>query len=408
MRVLIVSGFHFPGDGVATYAFNLSALLQSHGHEIAFFAMQDERNIPNANSDLFVSHINYNELNKHKNVKASLRVLSRVIYSPEARHKFALMLDRFNPDIIHTQGFLHFMSPSIIFEANRRKIPVVNTLHDLKMICPNTSMLNDRLGVICEACKPGKFYMPVLKRCKKGSIAASFIASMQAYSNKLMGTRGRINAYVAPSMFLLNKYVEHGFPQDNLHHIPNMLLDEAFMEGGTGGDYILFIGRVDPLKGVRELMQAARQVPDIRIKIAGRIAPSMADEVPSQLPANVEYVGLKSGEELRDLVAHSLAIAVPSTAYENQPFSILEAFATAKPVIASDLGGMTELVKHQERGLLIAPGDVDGLAQAIAWMSSNPAEAQTMGRNAYEYARKEHSSVEHYNRIMRLYDSLVK
>jgi len=407
VRVLIVSPYHFPGDGVATYAFNLSELLKRNGHETAFFAMQDERNLPDPNSDLFVSHIDFIELSRRKGVLAGLTVLGRVIYSREARRKLGKLLDRFHPDVIHTQGFQHFMSPSILFEANKRRIPVVHTLHDFKMICPNTSMINDRTGGVCEACKSGRYYMPVLKRCKKGSLAASLAASIEAYADVLMDVRGRIDAYISPSDFLRNKFIEHGFPKDNLHHIPNMLPEDTFVEKVTGGDYILFIGRVDPLKGIRELIQAARQTPEIKVKIAGRIAPSMVDEVPSTLPPNVEYMGLKSGDELRSLVAGALALAVPSTWYENQPFSILEAFAAGKPVIASDLGGMTELVKDGERGLLVPPGDVDKLAQSMKRVVANPDAAIEMGRNAQVYAREKHSADAFYRSVIELYYQVV-
>ena len=403
MRVLIVSPYHYPGDGVATYAFSLSELLKRSGHETAFFAMEDERNLPDPNSDLFVSHIDFIELSRHKGVLAGLTVLGRVIYSREARRKFGKLLDRFHPDVIHTQGFQHFMSPSIIFEANKRRIPVVHTLHDFKMICPNTSMINDRTGAVCEACKSGRYYMPVIKRCKKGSLAASTVASVEAYADVFMGVRGRISAYISPSEFLRNKFIEHGFPEGNLHHIPNVLSEDTFTEDVTGGDYILFIGRVDPLKGVRELIQASRQTPEVQVKIAGRIAPSMADEVPSSLPSNVEYVGLKSGNELRSLVAGALALAVPSTWYENQPFSILEAFAAGKPVIASDLGGMTELVRQRERGVLVQPGNVEELAEAMRWMWSHPGELHVMGQNARQYVRMEHSEDQHYARLMEVY-----
>lgn len=407
MRVLIVSPYHFPGDGVATYAFNLSELLKRNGHETAFFAMQDDRNIPDPNSDLFVSHIDYVEMNRKKSIGAAMRVMGRIIYFPEARRKIGLLIDRFQPDLIHAQGILHFMSPSILFEANKRRIPVVHTLHDFKMICPNTSMINDRTGAVCEACKSGRYYMPVFKRCKKGSLAASTVASIEAYADVLMGVRGRIGAYISPSEFLRNKFIEHGFPKDNLHHIPNMLSENTFVEKVNGGDYILFIGRVDPLKGVRELVQASRQTPEIQVKVAGRIAPSMVDEVPSTLPPNVEYVGLKSGDELRSLVEGALALAVPSTWYENQPFSILEAFAAGKPVIASDMGGMTELVENRVRGILVKPGDVDQLKNAMLWMWSHRQESLEMGRNALEYVRTRHGSEEHYRQIVQLYNLLA-
>jgi glycosyltransferase involved in cell wall biosynthesis len=408
MRVLIVSSFHYPGDGVSTYSSLLSSTLRDQGHETAFFAMQDDRNLPDPNSDLFVSNINFVELNSRKSLKSGLAVLLRVIYSVEARTKFRRMLERFQPDIVHLQAFHHFISPSIVFEAKKQNIPVLFTLHDFKMVCPNTSMINDRFGAICEACGDGQYFMPIIKRCKKGSLTASAVACVEAYAHRLMKVRDAVDAYVSPSLFLKNKFAQHGFPASKIAHIPNPLAESAFCNPGSSGEYLLFLGRLDPTKGIRELVKSCELAPGVKLKLAGRIAPGMAAEIPARLPGNVEYLGMKEGRELQDVVLGSIAVVVPSVWYENQPYSILEAFAAGKPVIASDLGGMTELVKHNERGLLVPPGDVPGLARAMLWICGNPQEVARMGRNAQGYARSRHGLDAFYENIMKQYNELLQ
>lgn len=406
MKILLANTRHYYGGGDSTYTFNLADVLRQKGHEVAFFAMQDERNLPDPNSDLFVSHIDFKHLNRRKSVFTGIQVVSRVIYSTESRQKFSKALDRFQPDIIHLQNIHGHITPSIIFEAQKRKLPVVWTLHDYKMICPNTHFLIDATGEICEACGNGHYYQAVLKRCKKGSLLASVMACMEAYAHRIMGLRNLPDYFLTPSAFLRNKLIERGFSPDKVIHVPLFLPDEMFNDGGHDGGYLLFIAKLAPLKGIYPLLEACRQVPEVRLKIAGRVDDVIATQLPALLPPNAEYVGMKQRDELRQLLLGARAVVLPSLWYENQPFSITEAFAAGKPVIASDLGGMTELVKDGECGLLVPPGDVATLAGAMQWMNSHPSEAQEMGKKARIYASKVHSSGAHYKKLMGIYESV--
>src|SRR6266496_69363 len=162
MKILLVNTRHFYGGGDSTYTFSLSRLLQQQGHHVSFFAMQDQRNLNDPNEDLFVPFIDFRELNQHKNIANGLKVLGRVIYSSEARQKFSLLLDRIRPDIVHLQNIHAHITPSIIFEAKQRGLPVVWTLHDYKLICPNSHLMIDVTGQVCEACLKGGFYQAPL------------------------------------------------------------------------------------------------------------------------------------------------------------------------------------------------------------------------------------------------------
>jgi glycosyltransferase involved in cell wall biosynthesis len=407
MRILLVNTRYFYGGGDSTYTFNLAEVLRNKGHDVAFFAMQDDRNLPNPNSDFFVSNVDFKELNQKKSIFTGLQVAIRVIYSTEARQKFAKVLDRFKPDIIHLQNIHGHITPSTIFEAKKRNLPVVWTLHDYKMICPNTHFLIDATNEICEACGNGHYYQAVLKRCKKNSLLASVMACMEAYAHRIMGLRNLPDYFLTPSAFLRNKLIERGFSPDKAIHIPLFLPDEMFNDVGHDGGYLLFIAKLDPLKGIYPLLEACKKAPEVSLKIAGRADDIIAAQLPSLLPRNAEYVGMKQGKELRQLLLGTRAVLLPSLWYENQPFSITEAFAAGKPVIASDLAGMTELVKNGERGILVLPGDVKALAEAMDWMNAHPLKAKEMGENAREYAIREHSAQKHYERILGIYESLI-
>jgi glycosyltransferase involved in cell wall biosynthesis len=316
-------------------------------------------------------------------------------------------LDRFHPDIIHLQNIHAHITPSVIFEAKKRGLPVVWTLHDYKLICPNSHYLIDQTGQICEACGRSNYYQAMLKRCKKGSLLASIMASLEAYVHRFMRVRDRVNAFLCPSAFLRTTLIERGFPTDKVHHLPLFLLPDMFRDYSRDqGGYLLFLGRLEPIKGIRPLLEACRLAPQVQLILAGRVEAPFANELPALLSPNAQHVGMKQGEELLQLLRHSLTVVLPSLWYENQPFSILEAFACGKPVIASDLGGMTELVTHQERGLLVPPGDVDSLAKAMTYMLEHPIEAQRMGQNAYEYVEIYHQADRHYAELVRVYNQI--
>ena len=170
---------------------------------------------------------------------------------------------------------------------------------------------------------------------------------------------------------------------------------------------MLFLGRLTPIKGIYTLLEASQMVPDIRILLAGRIEEPLKSTMTEIMPDNVEYMGIVHGLELRHLLVNSTALVMPSLWYENQPFSILEAFACEKPVIASDLGGMKELVVHQERGILVPPGDASALAEAMLSFAESPQEVSRMGANAREYAVAYHHPNVHYRRLMDIYAQVV-
>jgi len=163
------------------------------------------------------------------------------------------------------------------------------------------------------------------------------------------------------------------------------------------------MGRIEAIKGMDALLAACRLAPEVHVVVAGPADETAQRTWLSQLPANVEYAGFLHGQELQQRLAGALAVVVPTICYENQPFSVLEAFAQRKPVIASDLGGLTELVADHERGLRVPPDEPPALAEAMRWLASHPNQAREMGAAAYGYVSSEHDASTHYQRILALY-----
>jgi glycosyltransferase involved in cell wall biosynthesis len=405
-RILLVNTRHFLGGGDSTYTFNLAKILRDHGHQVAFFAMQGAKNLPDANSDLFVSEIDYRTLIREGSMASRAKAVARGVYSVQARHQFSQMLGRFTPDVIHLQNIHAHITPSVILEAKKRGLPVLWTLHDYKLICPNSHFLIDDTGQICEACGRAAYYQASLRRCKKGSFLASSMAGLEAVVHRLMRVRNLVDAFLAPSAFLKRLFIDRGFPAARMYHLPYVLPNDLLVTTVHDGDYVLFLGKLEQLKGISYLIEASRLTPNVKLVLAGRVEEPIASRLPTLLPPNAAYVGMKHGDELRGLLHGAMAVVLPSIWYENQPFSILEAFAAGKPVIASDLGGMAELIAGGERGLLAPPGNVEALASAMLWMSTHRVEAVEMGRRARQYAIEQHGPERHYRQLMSIYSTV--
>lgn len=408
MRILLVNTRHYYGGGDSTYTFGLAEMLKSNGHEVAFFAMQDERNLPDFNSDLFVSHINFRELNTKKNPITGLKVLWRSIYSIEARIKFRKLIERFKPDIIHLQNIHAHITPSIIFEARSKRIPIVWTLHDYKFICPNTHLLSH--GEICESCEGSKFYNCFLKKCKKDSLLASFVASVEAYIHKMLKIEKLIDMFISPSEFLKRKFVQYGWEMDKIEVINNFLNHNKFENcSNRNENYVLYFGQLEPWKGVLTLLRSAKELPNIKFVILGTgSSEGSLKKIKSDFNlTNVFFEGFKTGEELKNIIKNSSFVILPSEWFENYPYTIMESMAFGKPVIASNIGGITELVINNKTGFLFEKGDYIDLKEKVKTLFQDRKKLFEFGSNAYEFALNNFNENLFYRRITKIYSKCI-
>jgi glycosyltransferase involved in cell wall biosynthesis len=403
MRILIANTRHFKQGGDSTYTFGLAEALRGAGHEVGFFAMAGDRNEPDPNADLFVSYIDFKALNQKKSVSAGLHVLRRSIFSSEAEEKFRRLVQRFNPDVVHLQNIHAHLTPSIVFAARRLGLPVVWTLHDYKLMCPNSHFRIDTTGEMCESCRPGNYLPALAKKCKKGSLLASGMAAVEAYAHWGRGLRRQVDYYLSPSKFLADKLIEHGWPADRVRHVPNFLDATPELPVRGPGRHFLFVGKMEELKGVKTLLECAPKVPQCDILLVGGCDDPAIRARLDRLPANVRYLGPKTRAEIGALLADARALIMPSIWYENQPMVILEAFAAGVPVIGSRIGGIPELIADGSRGALVEPGDACDLANAIARLDRDPDLAKAMGRAAHHYVVRHHSAAGHLGAVTHIY-----
>jgi len=409
MKILMCNSFFYYRGGSERYMFDLSRLLEKHGHEVIPFSMVHENNLPSKYSNYFVSHIDYPALLKSKpSLPEMIRAFEKLIFSSEAKQKVKELILETKPDIAHIQGIGHEISPSILDVIKSFHIPVVQTLHDYGALCPNTSFLSR--GEVCERCKGRRYYNVVLRRCKRDSLGASMLAGLSQYVHMLTNVYGRtVDIYISPSRFLEKKFIEHG-ENKKIITIPNFIDLNGSRPGDSCSGYCLFAGRLVSIKGVRTLIEAAKLNRQARILIAGdgELADEVHKEIHENQLDNVTLLGFVEPKELMRLISTANFTIFPSEWYENYPMSIIESFAHGKPVIASNIGALPDLVINGWNGLLFAPGNAAQLADQIQYLFDHPVDAIEMGKHGYDFVLANNDPESHYHQVMQVYQSLLK
>jgi glycosyltransferase involved in cell wall biosynthesis len=290
------------------------------------------------------------------------------------------------PDVAHLHSINHQLTPSIIRALHGEGVPVVMTLHDYKLVCPAYTMLAG--GRVCERCSGSRFFRAFTTSCR-GRARSALLSAESYLQHNILRSYRHVDVFLSPSRFLAEKHREMGFRYP-IEVLPNPIPTppEAAVPAPRGRDpHVLFVGRLVPEKGARTLCLAAVTA-GVSVKIAGD--GPLLDDLRKEFAASahVEFLGRTPPEQTRRLMARALAVAVPSEWYENQSMVILEALSAGTPVIASDIGGNSELVTDGETGLLHAPGDVVALANALRRIAADQVQASEMGARAAMFARR--------------------
>jgi glycosyltransferase involved in cell wall biosynthesis len=392
--------------GAETYTLALADLLRANGHEVLFFGMKHPENLPCEQERYFVDFIDFPTLNQEKSLRNSWKVLNRSIYYRQARDKLRQLIDDLQPDLVHLQNIHAHLTPSIITEIRRAGLPVVWTLHDFKLICPENSFYSkDR---ICEECRGGRFYRCAINRCKKESVGASAVAALEAYVHAALGTCRQVDRFISPSMFLKKKFEEYGWVSPRIEFIRNFLPDLGPCRTG-GRNYGVYTGMLRLVKGVGTLLDALSQAGDPEFYIAGD--GPMRDELENRAKAlrlrNTTFLGHLDKPRLTELVDDCGYAVVPSEWYENCPYAVLELMAAGKPVIASNHGGLIELVENEHTGLLFDPKNASQLAKAIRRLADDGETRLHLGSAGRRVAEREFSPTTHYLKLCHVYNELL-
>lgn len=386
MRILHVNKYLYRRGGAESYMEAVAALQRAAGHEVAFFGMDHPDNEPQVYERHFPAYLELEPAPTSAVDKVA--GFGRMVWSTSARRGMDAVLADFQPDVAHLHNTYHHLSPSILGPLARRRTPTVMTLHDYKLACPTYRFLDK--GEVCQACLGGHFTQAVRRRCKDGSLGSSAAMAAELAIHTALRAYRNVQVFICPSRFMAGRMGAAGVFPDRLRWLPHFVSPGSERAEADASETVVFAGRLSPEKGVDTLIEAVgRLQTPVRLEVAGegpdrdRLAEMAARTGAGE---RVRFLGRLDSDAMEALIGEATAVVLPSRWYENQPMIVLEAFARGVPVVATDLGGTPELIRHGVDGFLVAPDDPDGLASALQTLLEDPARVRTMGKAARERA----------------------
>ncbi len=315
-------------------------------------------------------------------------------FSPGSYRRVRAVVRKEKPDVAIVQNVFPLLSPSIYWALRHEKVPVLQKIFNYRLACPAGTFFSR--GKVCERCIRGNYWNGVVRACFRDSFLMSTLYAASLAINRWLGTfKTGIDRYVVPDRFFRKKLVEAGYESSKFRRVANPFDVSEFSPEPSNDGSLLFVGRLVREKGVLTLLEAARRAPEAKVVIVGDGA--LRGLVERTSPDNVSFLGPQYGEDLKKTMARALAVVVPSEWYDNGPMVVYQAFAMGKPVLASDIDGLPEIVLPGKTGWLVPPGDIDALAAAFRSVPKDPAAARNLGLEARAWA-EEHLSADRYYR----------
>lgn len=329
-------------------------MLKDKGYTVIPFCSKNERNLESKYSKFFPSSINTKS--KFFNNPISF------FYNFEAASKLDALLLEHDIDIAHLHIYYGKLTCSILSVLNKQKIPIIQTLHEYKLVCPVYTM--ERGGMVCNECITSSRLKCVTNRCKDGSVIKSSAMALESYISRKLGDISKIDLFLSVSNFHRNIMIQGGIPCEKIEVLYNFIDVNSYIPNFDNEGYFLYFGRIEKLKGIITLVDSFSEL-NMKLLIVGD--GSFAKELVEMIKdiSNIDYIGFKDGEELKSIISKSKCVLVPSEWYENCPMNVLEAKSLGKPVIGSNIGGIPELIRDGVDGYLFSPGNVEELKEAV-------------------------------------------
>ncbi|MFN2588872.1 MAG: glycosyltransferase family 4 protein [Actinomycetota bacterium] len=402
MKVLLASNHYgdLPGGAVAMMR-TTQELLDGAGHTTIPFALREEANHPSRSQGLFPTVGDLRrQLLPSDDTGASP-------YSFPARARLRRLLQSERPHVAHLHNVFSKLTLSLVDALHVARVPVVLTLHEFKSVCPNGFLFTH--DGICHRCLHGRrFWNAVRHRCVDGSPYRSAVAAAEAYLNARRGVWDKIDVFIAPSEFQRDVVVAGGLPEDRIEVIPNPVRvgDDLSERSVAAPPFFVYSGRLLPQKGLDVLLDAAAALEGAARVVVYGTGPIEGDlrrrAARDRLP--VDMRGYAGKDAIRRDLDRCVASVTPSLWYENCPMAILEGAGRGAASIATDLGGIPELVEHKATGLLVPPRDAGALAAALRELADDPAWAAELGRAAWVRARSRHTPADYLAAVVRAYE----
>lgn len=382
MRILLAHTYYQQPGGEGLCFEAEATLLEQHGHAVHRFTTHNDA---------------LDEMSTWKQAQVTL-------WNQQVSRDIAHRVRSLDADVVHVHNTFPLLSPAVYYAARRAGAAVVQTLHNYRLQCVNGLFFRD--GRPCEDCLGRVPWPGVWHACYHDSTLDSAGVAAMLTLHRLLGTwTHQVDRYVALTPFARDKFTQGGLPVDRLAVKPNFLAPDP----GPGQErqgYALYVGRLSTEKGLDVLLQAWDRLGE-SLKIIGKgpLAPSV--RAAAERNAQLDVLGFQPQVTVLSAMQQAEVLVFPSRWYEGQPRTIIEAFATGTPVIASDLGAMQSLVDHQKTGLLFQPGDPDDLAAKVRWLWNHPDERREMGQAARAEYEAKYTAERNYDMLMQIYEDAL-
>ena len=410
MKVLFINNFFSSYGGTEATMYDQASILKKNGHEVFFFATDRKPYLEESYEYLkfFPAHIDYRSL---KGVDIFKHLLTP-FYNREAKTRLKAYLSVINPDLVHCHNIYYHLTPSILEACKEKGIPVVMSLNDARLMCPSgTLMYKNTTYCKKELCISGNLTHCLLNKCRENSFKASFIATAENLYNKAGKYYDLVDIFLCPSHAMRNLCVKSGIYPDRMV-VLNSFIKESFLKikpQYSDKGYFLYVGRLAREKGLHYLIKAMAKLPGIELHIVGKgpEEENLRNLAIEENALNVKFLGFLPDEKVEQEYKNCIATILPCDWFETFGLTIVESFAYGKPVIASKIGAIPELVENCVNGIVFPPGNVDELALAVNKLHQDRHLAVKMGKINREKAVSLYSIDTHYENLISIYSSLA-
>ena len=380
MKILQAHNYYQQAGGEDTVVAQEKQILEKNGHEVITFYKQNE----DINS--------WNKISK-------LRLIKEVSWSKKVFQEVDEIIKANPVNVCHVHNTLPLISPSIYYACKSNNVPVVQTLHNYRLICTNGLLM--RNGRICEECLGRSPYGAIAKKCYRNSALQTFVVARMLQKNKRMGTwEKQVDAYICLTEMAKEKFIAHGIPENKLFVKPNFI-EVSLKPEVQKDDYLLYAGRITAEKGAKLIQSLATKL-DYPIKVVGEGA--LAADLKGI--SSIELLGRKSHAETLKLMQKAKAVLFPSLLYEGMPMTIIEAFALKTPIIASGIGAAKSMISDMETGILFDYNSAESLIEKVNFCLNHPQEMSAMAEKAFREYENHYTAKENLKMLIKLYQSL--
>jgi glycosyltransferase involved in cell wall biosynthesis len=357
-----------------------------------------------SHGDRVIRYTLHNKLIKEMN---PLSLAARTLWNKNVASDLRKLIDENNPDIVHFQNTFPLISPSAYYAVKGNGIPVIQTLRNYRLICPNALLFRD--GLVCEDCI-GKFipWPGIVRSCYRKSFAATGVTTAMLTLHRLLRTYSRmVDCYIALTNFAREKFIEGGIPARKVVVKPNFVHPDPGIKENVGS-YAIFVGRFSPEKDIKTLLESWKNLNGVALKMVGDGPLMIEVKKEAEKMSNVKVLGQREHKDTVNLIKNAKLLVFPSRCYEGFPVAICEAFACGVPVIASNFGAMAEIVEDGRTGLHFTPGNPEDLAKKIEWAWTHEKRTKEMGKEARKEYERKYTAEINYKMLIDIYETAIE